>query len=622
MRLLFVLLCLFIHQSILVAQNEPQLSVEGVANIIFLENESFEVDLGNFMNEGILNWSVTNLDANDGVQSATSNPVFAGQDAILKLDIGVPAGYNAFLSFSFKSTVTEGPDNINNTRSRFQIDGVNQFENTAPVNSWKEQDYYIDEGMHTLTWSVNHDSDVSDDQIQMFLDQVVILYNSNPTVRIQDGSEGIGRVLMSDAYGNATWSTLSAVASFDNATSTPGALVPLLLDGNNQITIPLKVYNAFGSGILSEDNLTNGIIVSNNGGSGLSASNNGGDGVRTFANSDDGVEAILNSDDGFEATLNNSDGFEARENGVNGFYATKNAQHGFFSFDNDVEGFSAVANDGYGFRAISNGVDGFSAEANTDDGFNASANVDEGFVAENNGDNGFLADNNTDYGFFAIDNGLDGLWANSNDDDGVQSSSNADDGIYSIANGGDEGYFSGTVTVTGNLSKGGGSFKIDHPLDPENKFLYHSFVESPDMMNVYNGNVILDQNGEAVVEMEAWFQPLNRDFRYQLTCIGGFAPVYIAEKIQNNRFKIAGGTPGMEVSWQVTGVRQDPYANQHRIEVEVDKPAKFKGYYLHPNAYRKDFSKGFNYVKLGYKTLEEVTAEEAKKVESKPEQQK
>jgi len=205
--------------------------------------------------------------------------------------------------------------------------------------------------------------------------------------------------------------------------------------------------------------------------------------------------------------------------------------------------------------------------------------------------------------------GEDGFLALDNSDDGFNAIDNTDDGIFSILNGGDEGYFSGTVTVVNNLSKGGGSFKIDHPLDPENKFLYHSFVESPDMMNVYNGNVILDQNGEAVVEMEAWFEPLNRDFRYQLTCIGGFAPIYIAEEMQGNRFKIAGGPPGMKVSWQVTGIRQDPYANEYRIQVEEEKPAKFKGYYLHPEVYRKDFSKGFDFVKLGYKTLEEIRAE-------------
>jgi hypothetical protein len=151
----------------------------------------------------------------------------------------------------------------------------------------------------------------------------------------------------------------------------------------------------------------------------------------------------------------------------------------------------------------------------------------------------------------------------------------------------------GNVTIPGTLSKGGGSFKIDHPLDPANKYLYHSFVESPDMMNIYNGNVILDANGEAWVQLPDWFEALNRDFRYQLTSIGGFAPVYIAEKIQGNRFKIAGGTPGLEVSWQVTGVRQDAYANAHRILVEEDKPTAEQGRYLHPELYGQSNTIGF-----------------------------
>jgi hypothetical protein len=143
----------------------------------------------------------------------------------------------------------------------------------------------------------------------------------------------------------------------------------------------------------------------------------------------------------------------------------------------------------------------------------------------------------------------------------------------------------GYADITGNLSKGGGSFKIDHPLDPENKYLYHSFVESPDMMNVYNGNVILNANGEAVVELPEYFSALNRDFRYQLTCIGGFAPVYVANKISGNQFTIAGGESGMEVSWQVTGIRKDPYAEANRIQVEVEKASQDKGRYLHPQAY-------------------------------------
>ncbi|MCB0749634.1 MAG: hypothetical protein KDC90_19410, partial [Ignavibacteriae bacterium] len=155
--------------------------------------------------------------------------------------------------------------------------------------------------------------------------------------------------------------------------------------------------------------------------------------------------------------------------------------------------------------------------------------------------------------------------------------------------------FYNNLTVNGTLSKGAGSFKIDHPLDPANKNLYHSFVESPDMMNVYNGNVILNGSGEATVTMEDWFEALNQDFRYQLTCIGGFAPVYIAEKINGNQFKIAGGTAGMEVSWQVTGIRHDAYANAHRIQVEEIKEPEARGKYLHPTAFGQPESAGISY---------------------------
>jgi hypothetical protein len=105
------------------------------------------------------------------------------------------------------------------------------------------------------------------------------------------------------------------------------------------------------------------------------------------------------------------------------------------------------------------------------------------------------------------------------------------------------------------------------------------------MMNIYNGNVVLDNNGEAVIALPEWFEALNKDFRYQLTCIGGFAPVYIAEEITHNRFKIAGGTPGLKVSWQVTGIRHDPYAEKHRIPVEQEKRGIARGRYLHPEAY-------------------------------------
>ena len=147
------------------------------------------------------------------------------------------------------------------------------------------------------------------------------------------------------------------------------------------------------------------------------------------------------------------------------------------------------------------------------------------------------------------------------------------------------GYFQGNLGTSGNLVKAAGSFRIDHPLDPYNKYLSHSFVESPDMMNLYSGIVVLDGEGTAVVELPAWFEALNQDFRYQLTGIGESAPVYIAEEIAGNRFKIAGGHGSMKVSWQVIGTRRDAYAVANRIAVETWKDARDRGRLLHPEAY-------------------------------------
>ena len=142
---------------------------------------------------------------------------------------------------------------------------------------------------------------------------------------------------------------------------------------------------------------------------------------------------------------------------------------------------------------------------------------------------------------------------------------------------------SGDVNITGNLSATGTkNFRIDHPLDPANKYLLHAAVESSEVLNLYSGNIVLDASGEAVVKLPDWFGVINKDFRYQLTPIG--APgrdLYIAEEVSGGHFKIAGGKPGSKVSWQVTGVRNDAWEKAHPMEVEADKGAD-RGHYLTP----------------------------------------
>jgi len=171
-------------------------------------------------------------------------------------------------------------------------------------------------------------------------------------------------------------------------------------------------------------------------------------------------------------------------------------------------------------------------------------------------------------------------------------------GVYGTASGGTTnwaGYFVGSVNVTGTLSKGGGTFKIDHPSDPENKYLYHSFVESPDMMNIYNGNATTNANGEVVVTLPTYFDDLNIDFRYQLTPIGQFSQAIVLTEISGNTFTIKTDKPNVKVSWQVTGVRNDKWAQKNRVIAEVEKEKENKGLYLHAAAYDKPKEKSIDW---------------------------
>jgi hypothetical protein len=164
------------------------------------------------------------------------------------------------------------------------------------------------------------------------------------------------------------------------------------------------------------------------------------------------------------------------------------------------------------------------------------------------------------------------------------------------------GMFEGQVRIQGTLSTNGSvfvqtliagsieaqskTFRIDHPLDPANKYLIHTVVESPDMKNIYDGIITLDARGEATVKLPDWFESLNKDFRYQVTPIGVPEPnLYIADEVSNNQFKIGGGASGAKVSWQVTGIRKDVWAEAHRNPVEQEKPTEEKGLYLNPELY-------------------------------------
>lgn len=159
------------------------------------------------------------------------------------------------------------------------------------------------------------------------------------------------------------------------------------------------------------------------------------------------------------------------------------------------------------------------------------------------------------------------------------------------------GYFIGKLEVTNGdmIHSGTGtkSFRIDHPLDPENKFLLHACVESPEMKNIYDGSGTADASGELTVQLPSYFEALNSDYRYQLTAIGKPAPgLHIKQEITKGQFVIAGAAAGQKICWQVTGTRSDPSAKAKPFAPEQDKSDDERGLFLAPEAHGKTADKG------------------------------
>jgi len=403
--------------------------------------------------------------------------------------------------------------------------------------------------------------------------------------------------------------------------------------GNHQATVNLHTRGNW----ISNDGDSEGIWIRNTGQVGI-GTNYFRDSFPTYKpklkiNSESGT-GIQCDGEGLGGVFTGRTGLTASGSEYNAILATNNNE-------NPAGKFLAYAEDGTavygettkdGGKAI-HGIASFDEYGTNYGGyFEANAQLSRGVYGEGNSYGGFFISNNEESkGVYAYAHGNNstaiyghsGLGGNSSQFAGYfRSASENGYALYARSYGANgfgihasggyyAGYFGGDVRVTGTLSKSAGSFKIDHPQDPENKYLQHSFVESPDMMNLYKGNVILDSDGSAVVELPEYFEALNIEYNYQLTCVGGFAQVYISKEISNNQFEIAGGTNGLKVCWEVSGVRNDAYARNHPIEVVVEKTGKEKGTYIFPEDYGKPAS-----MKVGYEE-EQMRIDKEKKMDAK-----
>ncbi|MCB9232899.1 MAG: hypothetical protein H6581_14600 [Bacteroidia bacterium] len=361
-----------------------------------------------------------------------------------------------------------------------------------------------------------------------------------------------GYVLKTDASGNGTWQpatgggvTLDGAYDFGGAgagriiTADAGA-VEINSAVSNGVGLDLNTTGANGIGLRSDLTTTGGVAIRAE--------------SYTAGNTFSTIQASTNSTSNLaSAVVGNSTGAAP---GVSGqVMSTATAQQA-------VYGSNLRTNGGHGVRGV--GFNGLVGETNYRNGY--------AVYAENYDVNG------TGNGVGVAGRGYYGVFGEDRYSGGVA-------GAYGV-------YSNGSFAATG-----GKSFNIDHPADPENKYLRHFSLESNEVLNMYRGTVQLDAQGEARVELPAYFQAINREFSYHLTPIGAFAQVYVKQKVQGNEFVIAGGNPGMEVSWMLIAERNDAYFQQNpdQRQVEVDKTDRDKGKYLIPALYGKPAEKGIFY---------------------------
>jgi hypothetical protein len=255
-----------------------------------------------------------------------------------------------------------------------------------------------------------------------------------------------------------------------------------------------------------------------------------------------------------------------------GVVGTSDSSSGIAGLSHIGPGVSGTSTTGVGISGTSTSAAAVVGTSRTGTGVEGNSSSDYGVAAFSGSQYGMLAVSSQQGGLFAISNGY---------------------GVVAFAGNEPAGLFFGNVYISGNLDKGGGGFLIDHPLDKANRNLRHSFVESPERKDLYDGVAVCDAKGEAVVTLPSWFESLNANLRYQLTPIGAAAPnLHVVAEVSGGSFKIAGGASGLKVSWQVTGVRQDAWAKANPLVVEEEKAPTNKGFFLHPEVHGQPADKG------------------------------
>ena len=351
-------------------------------------------------------------------------------------------------------------------------------------------------------------------------------------------------------------------------------------------------------------------IDSSGGGVAICGSSSGGSGLSGLTSSGEGVSGWADSGTGVHGTSTGGAAIYGESSDSHGGVFTTAGAAGYGVHARQLGGAgtgAAVQADGgsnHGLSATTANTGRFAVRAEDASGglgtaIGAYTTAGVGIYGQSSSGIALYGASTSSYGAYGGSTSNAGVTGQSSSGYGVQAYSATGYGVYASSGSSYAGYFAGNLHVTSTLSAATvnattKNFRIDHPLDPANKVLVHSCVESNERLTIYAGIVTTDVHGAATIVLPRYFEALNTDVRYQLTVIGRDARAWVRSKIKQGRFTIATSEPGTEVSWQVTGSRADAYARAHPLEVESAKSGREKGRYLNPVEHGQPLSAGID----------------------------
>lgn len=179
--------------------------VEDLGALATLLSDGFEDStLAPFTTGGDANWLITTTagEFNTGSVGAKSGNINDSETSWLEYNVTITAASGS-VTFFYKTDTESCCDELH-----FYIDGVSQTGFGLTSASWTSVTYPLTTGAHTLRWAHEKDSSISSGADEVYLDDITITETSPSNVlRVVDGNEAAGKVLTSDASGNASWQT-------------------------------------------------------------------------------------------------------------------------------------------------------------------------------------------------------------------------------------------------------------------------------------------------------------------------------------------------------------------------------------------------------------------------------